>query len=265
MFKQFYGFTKEPFTRDIPVGELYQTRSLRETVERLLYAGNRNWFSVLTGEPGCGKTTMLRLFASSLDDNCRPLYVSDSKLTPRHFYKGLLEQLGCEAMFYRGDAKRQLHREIALLCASHQQRPVVIVDEAHLLSREMLEEVRFLLNVEMDSKSPMALVLSGQNELKDRLGLQVNTAIRQRIDMVCQAPYMDRNETEGYIRHHITRAGSAAEIFNSTAIDVIYRYSGGVARLVNKACTHSLLYGAQSMSRLIDDHMVARVLEVEVV
>lgn len=87
------------------------------------------------------------------------MYLADSKLTPRHFYKGLLEQLGCEAKFYRGDAKRQLHREIELMQGIHHLQPVVILDEAHLLDKEMLEEVRFLLNFRMDSKSPMALIL----------------------------------------------------------------------------------------------------------
>ncbi len=97
------------------------------------------------------------------------LYLSDSKLTPRHFYKGLLEQLGCESKFYRGDAKRQLHREIELMRGIHGLQPVVVVDEAHLLDREMLEEVRFLLNFKMNAQSPMALILVGQRELWERL------------------------------------------------------------------------------------------------
>lgn len=75
---------------------------------------------------------------------------TDSKLTPRHFYKGMLEQLGCEAKFYRGDAKRQLHREMELMRGIHNLNLVVIMDESHLLDREMLEELRFLLNVRME-------------------------------------------------------------------------------------------------------------------
>jgi type II secretory pathway predicted ATPase ExeA len=95
--------------------------------------------------------------------------------------------MGCEAKFYRGDAKRQLHREIELMRGIHQIKPCVIVDEAHLLDREMLEEVRFLLNVKMDSESPMALILVGQSELWDRLRMQTYTAIRQR--MTCNANF----------------------------------------------------------------------------
>jgi len=101
-------------------------------------------FAVLTGDCGTGKTTVIRKLRDSLDDSkFLVLYLADSKLTPRCFYKGLLEQLGCESKFYHGDAKRQLHHEIELMKGIHGIRPVVIVDEAHLLDREMLEEVRF--------------------------------------------------------------------------------------------------------------------------
>jgi type II secretory pathway predicted ATPase ExeA len=265
MFKEFYHLDNTPFSRDIPVGRLYQTQSMKENAKRLLYAVERNWFSILTGDPGSGKTTMLRFFVHTLSGSeVRTLYVSDSKLTPRNFYKALLEQLGCESKFYRGDSKRQLHREVSLLQAIHQQKPVVIVDEAHLLDREMLEEVRFLLNTEMDSISPMALILAGQSELRERLGLQVHTAIKQRIDIVCQAPYFDRSETGSYIRHQIQEAGGQSDIFSEAAQDVIYRFTGGAARLINKVCTHCLIYGAQSGHRIIDDHMVGRIMEGEV-
>jgi len=80
-----------------------------------------------------------------------PGCISDSKLTPRNFYKGMLDQLGCEAKFYRGDAKRQLHHQIELMSGIHHLQPCVVVGEAHLLSREMLEEVRFLLKFKMDA------------------------------------------------------------------------------------------------------------------
>jgi type II secretory pathway predicted ATPase ExeA len=108
----------------------------------------------------------------------KTLYLSDSKLTPRHFYKGLFKQLGCEAKFYRGDAKRQLHREVELMRDIHRLQLVVIVDGAHLLDREMLEEVQFLLNFKMNAQSPMALILVSQNELWGHLRLQAYAAIR---------------------------------------------------------------------------------------
>ncbi|CAB3389574.1 ExeA family protein [Kyrpidia spormannii] len=264
MFESFYGLHRTPFARDIPAGDLYLPVALEEVLGRLHYAAQRQWFAVLTGDSGTGKTTAIRRFVATLDAaRFKVLYLSDSKLTPRHFYKGLLEQLGCEAKFYRGDAKRQLHREIELMRGIHHLQPVVVVDESHLLDREMLEEVRFLLNFRMDAQSPMALILVGQSELQERLHLQAYAAIRGRIDVQCRLPHYDRAQVGEYIRCHLTYAGAQHEIFSDKAMDEIDRFSGGAARLVNKVCTHALIYGAQNSHRIIDDHMIRCVVEGE--
>ena len=113
MFESFYGLERTPFSRDIPTDQLYQSHMLEETLGRLEYTAQRQMFAVLTGDCGTGKTTTIRKLKETLDTSrFMVMYLADSKLTPRHFYKGLLEQLGCEAKFYRGDAKRQLHKEI---------------------------------------------------------------------------------------------------------------------------------------------------------
>lgn len=264
MFESFYGLSRLPFSRDVPTSELYESVILEETLGRLEYTAEKQWFAVMTGDCGTGKTTTIRRFSEELDSTkYKVLYLSDSKLTPRHFYKGLLEQLGCESKFYRGDAKRQLHREIELMRGIHRLQPVVVVDEAHLLDREMLEEVRFLLNFKMDAQSPMALILVGQSELWERLNMQAYAAIRQRIDLQCKLPYFDRAQTGDYIRRHLSYAGIENDIFTDGAIDDIYRFSSGTARLINKACTHALIYGAQNKHRIIDDHMIKHVVQGE--
>ncbi|KJS10932.1 MAG: ATPase AAA, partial [Peptococcaceae bacterium BRH_c8a] len=163
----------------------------------------------------------------------------------------------------RGDAKRQLHREVELMRGIQQLQPVVIVDEAHLLDKEMLEEVRFLLNFKMDAQSPMALILVGQSELWDKFQLQAYAAIRQRIDLQCKLPHLDRAQVGEYINRHLAYAGAEHDIFSDNAIDEIFRYSSGAARLVNKVCTHCMLYGAQNGRRIIDDHMVKLVIQGE--
>lgn len=264
MFEPFYGLAQTPFSRDIPTNRLYQSLMLEETLGRLEYAAQRQLFAVVTGDCGTGKTTTIRRFKDSLDSvKFMVMYLADSKLTPRHFYKGLLEQLGCESKFYRGDAKRQLHREIELMRGIQHLQPVVIVDEAHLLDREMLEEVRFLLNFRMDAQSPMALILVGQSELWEKFKLQAYAAIRQRIDLQCKLPHLDRSQVGDYIKCHLAYAGANHDIFSDGALDEIYRFSSGVARLVNKVCTHCLLYGAQNGRRIIDDHMVKLVIQGE--
>lgn len=257
MFESFYGFENTPFSRDIPTNRLYDSEIFQEVLGRLQYTAQRQLFTVLTGDCGTGKTTTVRKFKDALDPaKFMVMYLADSKLTPRHFYKGLLDQLGCEAKFYRGDAKRQLHREIELMLGIHKLQPVVVVDEAHLLDKEMLEEVRFLLNYKMDAQSPMSLILVGQNELWDKLRLQSYAAIRQRIDLICRIPYLDRAQVGQYIQRHLEYGGSDRDIFSDNAIDEIFKISSGAPRIVNKICTHCLLHGAQNSRKIIDDHMV---------
>lgn len=264
MFEDFYGFAQTPFSRTIPTDKLYRGNDSDELIERLKYAARRQLFAVMTGDSGTGKTTILRRFHDELQNaQYQILYLSDSKMTPRTFYKSILEQLGFEAKYYRSEAKRQLHKEIEIMKGIHGHLPVVIVDEAHLLDRDMLEEIRFLLNVKMDSQSPMALILSGQTELWEKLKLQSYAAIRQRIDVQCGVGHMDRHQITGYIQTHLDFAGCQKDIFSEAAIDEIFQFSSGISRLVNKACTSSLIYGAQNRKSIIDDRMVKLVVDCE--
>jgi len=266
MYEKFYNFTNTPFSRTIPSKYLYKGNDSDELIERLKYAAQKQLFAIVLGDSGTGKTTTLRRFCDETrDDNYCTLYLSDSKLTPRTFYKSLLEQLGFEAKYYRNEAKRQLHKEIEIMKGLSGVAPVTIVDEAHLLSKEMLEEIRFLLNFKMDSQSPMALILSGQTELWDKLKLQSYAAIRQRIDIQCVVSRLDRAKTNEYIVSQLTFAGSEREMFTEAAIDEVFKFSGGIPRLINKACTESLMYGAQNRKTILDDRMVKMVVEHELI
>jgi type II secretory pathway predicted ATPase ExeA len=266
MFEDFYGFTQTPFSRTIPTENLYRGNDSNELIDRLKYAAERQLFAVMTGDSGTGKTTTLRRFNDEVrGSRYQALYLSDSKMTPLAFYKGILKQLGFDAKHNRGDAKRQLHKEIEIMKGVHSLLPVVIVDEAHLLDREMLEEIRFLLNFKMDSQSPMALILSGQTELWDKLKLQSYAAIRQRIDISCVIGRLDRAKTDDYISSHLAFAGTDRELFTEAAVDEVFRFSGGIPRLINKACTETLIYGAQNRKSILDDRMVKIVVEQELI
>lgn len=264
MYETFFEMEHTPFVSTIPVDALYISEKHREILGRLGYVAQGNRFAVMTASVGVGKSTLIRKFAQTLSpEKFTVLYLADSQLTPRWFYKGLLDQLGIEAKFYRGDAKRQLQKQLRLIREIHHRSIIAIVDEAHLLDRETLEEIRFVLNTEMDSVSPMSLVLVGQGELWDKLRMQMYAAIRGRIDIKCELAGMDRADLDGYVRAHLAYAGGKDEIFTDAALDELLRYSGGSARAVNKAATHCLMNAAQRSKKLIDDAMVKTVIDAE--
>lgn len=265
MYEEYFGMKNLPFTRDVPANRLYESSSMADALGRLCYAADRQLFVVVTADSGCGKSTLIRKFSAALpSESYILLYLSDSKLTPRWFYKGMLDQLGIESRYYRGDAKRQLQKEIEIIRGVRRKKVVCVLDEAHLLERETIEEFRFLLNYNFDSMSPMALVLVGQSELWDKLKLQRYAAVRQRIDINCVLPHLERYETEQYIKSHLAYSECPQqEIFTEMAIDNIYKETTGIPRLINRFCEKSLMYAAQQQKRLIDEHIVRYVAENE--
>jgi type II secretory pathway predicted ATPase ExeA len=262
-YEEYFGLSGTPFGRDVPVTELLKTNRWNELVERLKHVAKSREFGVFTGEPGTGKTTTLRRMAAELDKNrFRVLYVYDSNLTPRNFYVETLHQLGYSPKFFRGDTKRQLMKALEEI-AHGSQIPVIIVDEAHLLSHEMLEEIRFLLNLEMDSKSSCSLILVGQTELRSKLKLQIHQAIDGRVGMRFHLETMDNEETAIYVKRHLERVKCPREIFTEPALKVIHDYSGGTARKINKAAQASLMAAASQEKQLVDDYLVKEVIMSE--
>jgi len=266
MMEQFFNFSHTPFERDVPTEQLYTTPKFDELLSRLEYAARNRKFSVITGNVGVGKTTAVRKFVDSLDKNSfRCIYIADSALTPRVFYWEVLSQLVSDVKpsFYRSEGKRKMLECFSRMTDSAHIVPVIIIDEAHLLSNGMLEETRFLLNNCMDSQNLMSLVVVGQSELRAKLSKEIFEPITQRIDFRFTLVPFDRAQTQDYIHSHMRYAGELRDTFTQSAIDAVFTFSGGVARKINKVCSVALLYAAQKMMRSIDGGIVEFVAEQE--
>jgi len=266
MTEQFFNFKHIPFERNIPTEHLYTTPKFDELLSRLDYAARNRKFTVITGDVGIGKTTAVRKFVATLDKNVfRCIYIADSALTPRVFYWEVLTQLSSDdkPCFYRSEGKRKMTARFLHLAESAHIIPVIIIDEAHLLSSSMLEETRFLLNNNMDSDNTMSLIVVAQSELRTKLSKDVFEPITQRIDFRFALTPFDRAQTQDYICSHLRYAGETREIFSPSAVDAIFNFSGGVARKINKVCSVSLLYAAQNSMHSVDGGIVEYVVEQE--
>jgi type II secretory pathway predicted ATPase ExeA len=265
--ESFFGFKCEPFARAISVESLFSPPSLLEMCSRLNYVAKNKRFGVVTGPSGVGKSTAIRKFVSSLDPSLyKAVYIADSALRPRVFYWEVLRQLSGEdskPSMFRSEGKRKMMAQLEYIADVAHLSPVIVVDESHLLSYEMLEEVRFLLNSDMDSRNPMALVIVGQSELKTRLSLERYEPIVQRIDFRYQMLPYDREETALYIQSRLHYAGVEETVFDESAVNAIFAYSGGKARKISKVGEITLICAAQQSKKTIDGILVERVIQQE--
>jgi type II secretory pathway predicted ATPase ExeA len=262
--ESFFQLSHCPFGRKIPVSDLWIDGSRKEMQSRLKHVAENKSFGLFTGDSGVGKSTILRRFASSIDSNkFQIVYIADSALTPRNFYWASLRELGQIPRFHRVDARFQLQKVLGEIISSERKTPVFIIDEAHLLSHEMLEEVRFLLNVGMDSCSDLALILVGQTELREKLKLHINSAILQRVDMRYHLHPLSQEESCAYVKAHMASAHASRDIFTDTAIFLVHDYCSGIPRRINKLALSCLMAAASKELSLIDDHLVHIVIEKE--
>jgi len=182
----YFGFSAMPFTREISSMALFPSAQYQELQARLRYIAESRLFGVVTGEVGSGKSTAIRAFQDSLDKSRYLfIYLSDSSLGPKDLYRELLIALGEKPPFLKRDAKRHLDKTLLELFQKQKKQPVIVIDEAHHLGMPMLQEMRFLLNFQIDSVSPVSLILVGQPELRGTLRLKVMEAIAQRINARC--------------------------------------------------------------------------------
>ncbi|BDG59310.1 ExeA family protein [Caldinitratiruptor microaerophilus] len=252
-----------PFAREIPTDRLFPAPQHQELLARLQYAIRHRAFAVVTGEVGAGKSTAIRALYDQLD-RTRHLfvYIADSRLTPSAFYRDVLTQLGVAppSLFHGREVKRLFERTILDGYTTNGRQPVIVIDEAHLLSGAMLQEVRFLLNFHMDSISPLTFILAGQSELRGLLRLRTFEAIAQRVQVRFHLTGLGEAETLAYIQHHLHLAGADRPLFSEQALRKIVTESRGIPRVINTICTSCLLDACAHDQRLVEEAHVERVL-----
>lgn len=262
-----FGLQTLPFTKDIAVDGLFRSENWETCYSKLKYAVENKLFTVLTSPPGCGKSTMLRALRDKLNMNrWEFIYISESNLSPRWLYNLILRHFGVKEYYYRGDGKKAVHEQFAVTRELKHKQIIVCVDEAHLLSLDTLQELRFFLNSDIDSTSLVSLILSGQTELRSTLRRDICEAIRQRIAFPVSIEPMSRDLMARYIMTHMEAAGAEnTSVFSDEAMDIIYAQSGGAMRIVNQICSLSLMAAASTNAGIVDAGIVTNVIQTEMI
>jgi general secretion pathway protein A len=244
MYYQFFGLKKEPFGMTPDPSFLFLSAAHREALAGLTYAIlSRKGFAVLTGDAGTGKTTLLtRVLKSVPDSRACFSVVLNPTLTPAEFLELVLLDFGI-AEVPASKAQRLTILQEFLTEAFRQRRvPVLVVDEAHKLPPDVLEEIRLLSNFELPEGKLLQIVLAGQTELGDLLNRQDLRQLKQRIAVRLAIQPLSGQDVEYYIRHRWHKAeGRQPHPFQPEAIRTIAQYSRGIPRLVNVLCDNALM------------------------
>jgi type II secretory pathway predicted ATPase ExeA len=258
MFETYYGLSRKPFSKTPDPSFLYLSRAHEEALARLQYAVEEKELAVLTGEIGCGKTTVTRALVDSLDEQrYKVVMLLNPRLTAAQFLRTLARRLEVSAPAgFKDDLLEALYAKVY----EHYQAgitPVIIIDEAQLIpGKETFEEIRLLTNFQLDDANLLSLILVGQPDLRRRLNHRAYMPLRQRIGLYYHLGPLPEEELQGYIEHRLRRAGRTEPLFSPEAIRALYRYSGGIPRLINSLATTALLEGMSAEAPLIEAPLV---------
>jgi type II secretory pathway predicted ATPase ExeA len=260
----FYGFTRTPFRRDLAPGMLHRHTGHAEAVARIRWCINETALGVITGEVGAGKTVALRAALAELDaSRYTVIYLPNPAVGARGLYTALVSGLGGVPRFHTASLIAQTMDHLAAEKHERGRDVIVAVDEAHLLSADQLEELRFLTNSEFDSVAPFTGLLLGQPTLRRRIKLGSFAALDQRIALRYTLPGMTDTETRDYLSHHLKLVGRSDQLFSDDAADLIHHTSRGLPRAVNNLALQALV-ATYAANKTIVDESAARAAVAEV-
>jgi Type II secretory pathway, component ExeA (predicted ATPase) len=253
MYRTFYSFSKEPFSKEISANDIFLSGSFKEGSARLEYLKSSRGMGIITGEPGCGKTTLLRKFAASLSQTLfKVIYFPLSTVTVNDFYRGIAYGLGEEPRFRKVDIFAQIQQAVMNLYFNQKITPVFILDEMHMASGNFLNDIGLLFNFRMDSENPFILCMCGLPHLADKLKLSQMQPLNQRIIIKHRMVPLTKDEVGEYIDFHLKNAGCSSPLFTPDAVEAIASKSRCYPRLINNIAIHTLNYGCAKKLETLD-------------
>lgn len=244
MYLEYYGLTRKPFALTPDPEFLFLSKQHAIALAMLKYGlQNQAGFTLITGEVGSGKTTLIRHLLRSMDGNLTIGVVTNTHRNYGDLLTWILTAYGLE--LGNRDNVAMHHRLLEFVANEHKagRRVVLVVDEAQNMDAEMLEELRLLSNMNVGEELLLQLVLVGQPELQDTIALPEMLQFAQRISAEHHITPLDYEGTENYIRHRIAVAGCTEELFDRYARAAIYYFSRGIPRAINNICDMALVYG----------------------
>lgn len=256
---RFFTLSQEPFSKEVQDGDLWLPPSKAEIVNEVCEAVQERAQVLLVGEPGAGKTCVLRAVRHRLPQaGFRLTYCHNATLGRRDFYRHLCQALGMQptataaSLFYAVSAHvEHLSRE--------RIHPVFLLDEAHLLHQDTLDHLHILLNYEWDSRALLSLILVGLSDLQDRLELRKNRALYSRIERRLSIGPLLLDDTAEYVRLRMTRAGADREVFTADALTLLHKAAGSSLREVDRIATTALREAARRKKKLVDREVLTRI------
>jgi type II secretory pathway predicted ATPase ExeA len=264
MYRKHFALTRHPFEKDLAPDDLFDTAALTELTVRLQHLLDMRGIGLVTGESGSGKTTACRRLVAGLNTGLyRVLYTSLTTGNVMDLYKTIAWELGLPTERNRAALFKQIRSEVSRLCAENRLRPVLIVDEAHHLRTDVLEDLRLLTNYAMDSENRLCVILVGHPGLRRRLAMAALDALAQRIVVRAHVRGVSREELGPYLEHRLRLAGCELPLFEPPTVEAIFQASNALPRRINLLAHHALFAAALAKAKTVTtEHIQAALQEV---